>query len=92
MSTLFTIEAEKRTENLNPRQIRSAGKLPATVYGKGFEPISIQLCTKTFDYNLRNKPETLELVLEGQTIPVVIQKVQRVFTTDQSLNVEFKRI
>lgn len=92
MSTLFTIEAEKRSKNIKPRQLRRDGKIPATVYGKGLEPISIQLDTKTFDYNLKRKPETLELVLDGETIPVVIQNVQRVFTTDQSLNVEFKRI
>jgi large subunit ribosomal protein L25 len=92
MSTLFTIEAEKRSENIKPRQLRRDGKIPATIYGKGLAPISIQLDTKTFDYNLKRKPETLELLLDGETIPVVIQHVQRVFTTDQSLNVEFKRI
>ncbi|MEI7474980.1 MAG: hypothetical protein WCK67_09405 [bacterium] len=92
MSTVLTLEAEKRSEDLNPRQLRQTGKVPATIYGKGVESVSVQLDTKTFDYEIRKKPESVEINLEGQTIPVSVQNVQRVFTTDAVLSVEFKRI
>lgn len=92
MSTVLTLEVEKRDESLNPRQLRTTGKIPATIYGKAVESVSVQLCTRTFDNAIRKHPESVELVLEGNAVPVAVQNVQRVSTTDEILNVEFKRI
>ena len=44
----ITIEAQKRDESKNPRQLRAAGFLPATVYGKGKDSVSIQLDKRNY--------------------------------------------
>ena len=50
----ITIEAQKRDEAKNPRQIRREGFLPATIYGKGKESVSIQLDKRVFINNYKN--------------------------------------
>ena len=44
------IKAEKRDENKNPRQVRAEGNLPATVYGKGKDSVSVQV-NADIDFN-----------------------------------------
>ena len=41
--TIVKINADVREADKNPRQLRAAGLLPATVYGKGMESKSIQM-------------------------------------------------
>ena len=41
--TIVKISAENRNMDKNPRQLRSEGILPATVYGKGMDSKSIQI-------------------------------------------------
>lgn len=45
--TVEALDATERDER-NPRQLRSNGLIPATVYGKGMEPKSIQIDGKHF--------------------------------------------
>ena len=50
----ITIEAQKRDESKNPRQLRAAGFLPATIYGKGKDSVSIQLNKRAFINTYKN--------------------------------------
>ena len=54
----------ERETDKNPRQIRSAGFLPGSIYGKGMEAKSIQINTHDFEMAYKNNQEgTWELVL-----------------------------
>jgi ribosomal protein L25 (general stress protein Ctc) len=45
---MFTIEAQERDTSRNPRQLRADGLIPATIYGKGATPRSIQVPSHIF--------------------------------------------
>ena len=47
-STPVSLQAAERDADKNPRQLRQAGIVPATLYGNKQEPINIQVDTKEF--------------------------------------------
>ena len=85
-----SIKAEKRDENKNPRQVRAEGNLPATVYGKGQESVSVQINAKEFltEYK-KDKDATFELKVDKKSFNVKVQNVQTNYRTDEKLNVQF---
>lgn len=87
------LKAKKRSDSLNPRQLRAEGKLPATIYGKGIESVSIELDTKEF-YSVYKKDKTaiFELKVDKNTYSTVVKRVQMKPQTDNLLNVEFQNI
>ncbi|WP_163933284.1 50S ribosomal protein L25 [Paraferrimonas sp. SM1919] len=62
------------------RRLRHAEQLPAVIYGKGKEPVSITLAHDAA-YHAQEKQEffteTLTIKLDGQDITVKVQDVQR---------------
>ena len=79
-----------REEGKNPRQIRTAGFLPGSLYGKGIEAKSIQINTHEFEMAYKNNQEgTWELVLGKEKFNAKIQELQKNFATNELLNVEF---
>jgi len=84
------INAEKRDEKLNPRQVRAAGKLTATVYGKGKESVSVQLNEKEFmtEYN-KNKEGDFSLKVDKSSFNVKVKDIQKNYRTGENLNVQF---
>ena len=84
------INAEKRDEKLNPRQVRAEGKLTATVYGKGKESMSVQLNEKEFmtEYN-KNKESNFDLKVGKESFNVKVQDIQKNYRTGKNLNVQF---
>ena len=79
-----------REEGKNPRQIRQAGFLPGSLYGKGIEAKSIQINTHEFEMAYKNNQEgTWELVLGKEKFNAKIQELQMNFATNELLNVEF---
>lgn len=85
-----TITATAREEGKNPRQLRSAGFLPGSVYGKGLEPKNIQINTHEFELAYKdNQDATWELNLDGKKVSAKIQELQMNFATNEYLNVEF---
>ena len=88
-----TIEAQQRDESKNPRQLRSAGILPATVYGKGKESVSIQLDKRNFINTYKNnKDEIFEIVVGKNKYNAKVQLLQIEAGTQQEMNVEFKLV
>ena len=80
----------KREADKNPRQIRSAGFLPGSVYGKGIEAKSIQVNTHDFEMAYKNNQEgTWELTLGKEKFNAKIQELQMNYATNEFLNVEF---
>ena len=79
-----------REEGKNPRQIRQAGFLPGSIYGKGIEPKNIQINTHEFEMAYRENQEgTWELTLGKEKFNAKIQELQKNFATNELLNVEF---
>ena len=80
-------------EDKNPRQIRTAGSLPGSLYGKGMEPKNIQMDTHEFEMAYKaNKEGDWELILDGKKINAKIQELQVNYATSEFLNVEFMAI
>lgn len=91
MITNLKLKAELRNKDLNPRQLRAEGFLPATIYGKGTESISIQLPEKDFYLMYRdNQGSNFMIDVDGKNFEVSVQDVQKNYSTNQLLNVEFK--
>lgn len=93
MSEKVIFEVEAKNEELNPRQLRASGKIPATIYGKGIDSVSVQLDAHTFVNTYKNnKSSVYELSLAGKKYNTVVQNVQKNYATNQELNVEFKLV
>ncbi len=90
-STIIKLNAQERDTDKNPRQIRQAGFVPATVYGKGMESKNIQICAHEFEMNTRNNRDAVfELAVGKEKFNVVIQELQKNYSTNELLNIEFK--
>ena len=89
----FVINAQEREADKNPRQLRSAGFVPATVYGKGMESKNIMVCAHEFEMATRNNRDAvIELQAGKDKFKVVIQELQINYSTNQVLNIEFKLV
>lgn len=84
------IKAEKRDENKNPRQVRAEGKLPATVYGKGKDSVSVSVDAKEFltEYK-KDTNATFDLKVDSKSMNVKVKDVQTNYRTGEKLNVQF---
>ena len=93
MADIIKLTAEKRNEGKNPRQLRAEGLLPATVYGKGKESMSIQLNSKEFTQAYKKNSEaTFELSIDKKAYKTVAQAVQENYATNTIQSVEFKLV
>ena len=73
------IKAEVRTIlGRKVRQLRRLGLTPATVYGKDFTPISIQINTKELDklFSHAGESSLVELLLDDKVLPIIFRNPQ----------------
>lgn len=90
----ITIQGTKR-ESVGKKftkALRDAELVPCVVYGGG-EPLNFSTEEKSFK-NLVYTPEahTVELVIDGETIPAVLQDIQFHPITDKILHVDFYKL
>lgn len=91
--TLIKIKAQEKDADKNPRQIRAEGFLPITVYGKGIESKSYKINTHEFELAYKNASDaTFEIEAGSQKIKAKIQELQKNYSTNQILNIEFKAL
>lgn len=91
--TIVKIAADVRAQDKNPRQLRSEGLLPATVYGKGIESKSIQINAHEFAMAYKNAPEaTFEIAVGKEKFTAKVQEAQIQYSDNKILNVEFKTV
>ena len=84
------IKISLREEGKNPRQLRAQGILPGSLYGKGIEAKSIQLDAHEFEMQYKNNQEgTWELTLDKEKFEAKIQELQKNYSTNELLNIEF---
>mgnify|MGYP001559603629 CR=1 FL=1 len=90
-----TLKAQKREMiGRKVKKLRLAGSLPATVYGKKLdsENLIVSLSDFTAVFVAAGETGLIELVLEGETKPVLIHHVQRHPVKDTILHVEFYQV
>lgn len=81
MNTSISMDMQRRTvTGKKVKQLRKQGILPATVYGKGIEPVSVQIDERTFEtiYHQAGRSSLITLSLpEQKPQAAFIQDVQR---------------
>ena len=87
------LKIEERSEGKNPRQIRSMGFIPVSIYGKGIEPKSGQVNTHEFEMaHKNNKDDKWELSFGKDKFNAKIQEHQANYATSEFLNIEFQAL
>ena len=87
------LNIQERTEGQNPRQIRSAGSIPVSIYGKGIEAKSGQVNAHEFEMAYRNNKEgQWELTFGKDKFNAEIKELQTNYATSTILNIEFKTL
>lgn len=93
MSKNITLKAEKRAEDKNARQVRQLGLLPATIYGKGMDSVSIQLEAKSFILGYKKNPDAVySIAVNKDSYNAKVANIQMNYSTGQELNVEFQLV
>ncbi|NNJ09724.1 50S ribosomal protein L25 [Chloroflexales bacterium ZM16-3] len=94
MSTHQILNAQVRTVlGKKVKYLRTEGKIPATVYGKGFEAVSTQVSARDFEITFRKAGRTslIDLMIEGYSMQsVFVQDIQRHPVTRNILHIDFK--
>ena len=91
MSNVVELQAEERNTDLNPRQVRAEGKIPATIYGKGQESVSVQVDRREFVQLYKNNKDAVYNVKAGKkSYKAIVQNFQIEASTRNELNIEFK--
>ena len=85
------LDIQTRDTEKNPRQLRSEGILPATLYGKGVDSKSIQLNGHDFiNAYSKDKEANFELKLGSETFKAEIAEIQYHYASGKIQNIEFK--
>lgn len=86
---LVKLEAKDREEGKNPRQLRSEGLLPVTVYGKD---VNVNAVINTHEFKLayaKNKNAKYEIAYNKKSYSVVAKNVQINYATNEIQSAEF---
>lgn len=87
------LNIQERENGKNPRQIRSMGFIPASLYGKGIEAKNVQVNTHEFEMLYKNNKEgSWELTLGKEKFNAAIKELQENYSTGEILNIEFALI
>lgn len=76
------------------KHLRTQGLIPATVYGKGFEPVSISVEERAFSniYRRSGKTALIDLNVGGKIAAVFVQEVQRHPLSRNVIHIDFKAV
>ena len=88
-SDLIELQATERDSTLNPRQLRDAGFVPGTLYGKDTPATSIQVRAHEFEMAYRTGAREFKLVGPGMNVVARAQQVQVTAVGHKLLNIEF---
>ncbi len=89
MTNLETLKIFERDNTITPRKLRAIGYVPATIYGKNFAPLSIQLKTHELDLALARGIRKFNLDGLGQSLQAEAKQVQKHSSKGSILHVEF---
>jgi len=89
------LSAEKRkVTGKQVKKLRREGVVPANIYGKSFESLSIQLPVKDFEtiYSRAHETGLVDLKIGGAIHPVLIHNVQRHPISKTPIHVDFYKV
>jgi ribosomal protein L25 (general stress protein Ctc) len=86
-TALQELDVQERDVTRNPRQLRSAGLIPATLYGGGSTPKNLQVEAHAF--TLAYKKGVREFKLGALGLNAKAHQVQHHTTSLKILNIEF---
>jgi ribosomal protein L25 (general stress protein Ctc) len=89
MSKSEVLEISERDTTISPRKLRSVGFIPATIYGKGREPQSVQVKSHPLHMALKAGHREFTLKGVGADIQATVKQIQKVSTREEVLHVEF---
>lgn len=95
MATTHALDASVRDViGKKVKHLRTQGRIPATVYGKGFEPVSISVDERAFSniYRRSGKTALIDLNIAGKLASVFVQEVQRHPLTRNVIHIDFKAV
>lgn len=95
MNKTISLSSEPRTIlGHKVKHLRKEGKLPATVYGKGFKSTSLVVTADMFKkvYDEAGETQLVDLQVESTKIPVLIHNVQKHPVTRDVVHVEFLKV
>lgn len=76
------------------KRVRASGQVPAVLYGKGVQTLSIQLPSKAFEQTYRQAGEStlVYLTVGGQTYPTIIKDVSREPVSGAFVHADFYKV
>ncbi len=76
------------------KQLRKQGLIPAHIFGYNTEPINVSVGYDVLKTTFQHSGETglIDLQLEGQTYPVLIQNIQEHAVSGEPLNIDFHKV
>lgn len=92
MTTPQELKAQERDTTLTPRQLRAAGFVPATLYGKGIESQSIQVRAHEFVQLSLQGHREFSLSGYGSNLVVRTQQMQVDPVSRQPISIEFYQL
>jgi len=93
MAKRVSIPIEKRDFSVNAKKLRASGKIPATIYGHGFDSLSVQIDARSFmNIFKRDKTAIFDLKSGKNTYNALAKEVQYSNSGDEVYNIEFHKI
>jgi ribosomal protein L25 (general stress protein Ctc) len=89
MTNLETLKIFERDNTITPRKLRAIGYVPATIYGKNVEPLSIQLKAHELELAFARGVRKFNLEGLGQTLQAEAKQIQKHSSKGTLLNIEF---
>jgi large subunit ribosomal protein L25 len=86
--------ASRSVQKKKVRALRRQGIIPGVIYGKGFEPKLVQVKEKDFEtvYKKSHGNAIIDAGLDGKTIHVLIQELQRENVSQKILHIDFHKV
>jgi large subunit ribosomal protein L25 len=94
MTAIIKAEPRAGSTKSSRSQLRKAGKVPATVYGKKLSPLSITIDEKELQSLFRGNPNgVVEMEVSGHgNYPVMLGEIQRDTMSRSLLHVDFRQV
>lgn len=91
----ITLKAEKRkVTGRKVKNLRKEGQIPANIYGKDVDSLSIQVGAKDLESVFKKAGETaiIDLAIGKEVRPVLVHNMQVHPVTDEVLHVDFRQV
>lgn len=94
MGTTKLTAVKREVTGSKVKRLRASGFVPANIYGKTTDSIAIQLADKEFQkaYDKAGDTGIIEISLDKEPRPVLVDEIQVHPVTDEILHVDFKQV